>query len=167
MPMGLPRLEVLQDYVLMARDQLQWLVTYMDIPDRTEYIAAVHAAYHNVVVASSSLLTLGYLTTRPWIRLVVWMGGHVWTLVSFLAKLLLSNFYYSSIKGFHQAKWIWRMYWSWQISLNRREYLIQGSLILTGAILYLLRKYIQQKKYYERTIGWYKAKKRNIIKVCG
>lgn len=165
MPVGLPNFGVCKDYAAVARDHVHWLVTYLDIPDRTVYMAAVQAAYRDMVVASSSMATLGYLTTRPLMLLLFWIGGHVWTMVTFLAKHLLSNVYYSSIKGFGQAKWMATKYWSWQTSLSRRELIMEGSLVLTVSILYLLRKYIQKKKYYERSLGWYRAKKRGVIKV--
>jgi len=147
-----------------AREQLYWLIAYLELPDRAVYWAAAKDAYRDTVVASSSLMTLGYLTTRPLWLLLYWIGGRIWIIATFLAKHLLSGVYVSTIKGFHQAKWIWNKYLYWQMSLSRRALLMEGSLVLTAAMLYLLRKYIQKKKYYERSVSWYKTKKRGVVK---
>lgn len=165
MPVGLPNLNVCKDYAMEAREQLYWLIAYLELPDRAVYWAAAKDAYRDTVVASSSLMTLGYLTTRPLWLLLYWIGGRIWIIATFLAKHLLSGVYVSTIKGFHQAKWIWNKYLYWQMSLSRRALLMEGSLVLTAAMLYLLRKYIQKKKYYERSVSWYKTKKRGVVKV--
>lgn len=143
------------------RDFLQ----YLDLPSSTVYWETCRTAYKDVVLASSSVGTLGYLTLKPFVLIALGLLQYFCILLQFLSRHLFHHAYESAKKGLTQAKFATREFYKWQKTLSNTEIGIELLLIAALIGAYLLRRHIQKRKYVQRATSWYRRKKRTIKQV--
>jgi hypothetical protein len=169
MPVGLPQVSSTQEQcrLIAARAMDAWHVflVYLDLPSALVYKTSCTTAWHELGAAFSSMGYLGYLTFRPFV-LILWLFlQYLWKVLQFLGKHLFHHAYVSAGKGWIQLKWGSREFYKWQSSLSRTAVLIEISIVAALIGCYMLRRFIQRKKYVERTTSWYRRKKRAVKEV--
>ena len=143
----------------------QALVEYLELPSRSEYWSALSVATNDVIQSTKSVYHLGFLTARPFLLLFWLLSQQLYIVVRFLGKQLFAGFYVSCQKGWAQFQWAARVGWQWQCRRTQQELIVEASVVLTVAVLYLLRRHIQQQKYVERVRSHYKRQRRRALKV--
>jgi len=165
MPVGIPPniSTILSTYQSNASQALKSLIEYLQIPARDEYTITLLTAYHDVLAACKSTYHLAFLTFRPfWI-----IGGvllhHVLVLLKVLGQHTIHHGYVAAREGCIQLKIgvIWFV--SFQKSLSRGAIAVECGVVAAFVGAYMLRRYIQKKRYVERVRRWYGTKKRACL----
>jgi hypothetical protein len=169
MPVGIPQVSSTQEQIrhiaAEAMDAWHDFVVYIDLPSASLYRTSCSTAWYDLRAAFSSLGYLGYLTFRPLVLIIWLLSQHLWRVLQFLAKHLFHHAYVSAGKGWVQLKWGTRSFMKWQFSLSRAAVLMEISIVAALIGCYMLRRYIQRKKYVERITSWYRRKKRAVKEV--
>lgn len=169
MPVGLPQVSSTQEQwrLVAARAMDAWhdFAVYVDLPSASLYKTSCTTALRDLRAAFSSVGYLGYLTSRP-LLLILWLLiQYLWEVLHFLGKHLFHHAYVSAGKGWIQLKWGSREFYKWQSALSRTAVLVEISVVAALIGCYMLRRYIQRKKYVQRTASWYRRKKRAVNEV--
>jgi hypothetical protein len=166
MPAGLPQVSSTQEQcrLIAARAMEAWhdFVVYLDLSPASVYTTSCTTAWHDVRAAFRSTGYLGYLTFRPLVLILWLLLRYLWKVLQFLGRHLFHHAYVSAGKGWIQLKWGSKEFYKWQSSLSRAAVLIEISVVAALIGCYLLRRYIQRKKYVQRTTSWYRRKKHAV-----
>jgi hypothetical protein len=169
MPVGLPQVSSTQEQIrhIASKAIGAWhdFVVYVDLPSASLYRTSCSTAWYDLRAAFSSLGYLGYLTFRPLVLILWLLSQHLWRVFQFLAKHLFHHAYMSAGKGWVQLKCGTNAFMKWQSSLSRTAVLMEISIVAALIGCYMLRRYIQRKKYVQRTTAWYRRKKRAVKEV--
>ena len=163
MPKGIITLPDAKQLVSSFQSQIQYCVEYLEIPQYVLVKDQFLIALKDVHQATRSTIAFMKTTSKPLIILLSLMFRNILILL----KIIAEHTIYHAIRGVKEA---WRQFmfasrWfvAYQKSLPKSAIYMELGCILLVMCLYALRRYIKRKKYFERVLKWYNAKKSAAI----
>ncbi|KAL7462258.1 hypothetical protein ACHAXS_002644 [Conticribra weissflogii] len=139
-------------------------LTLLDLPSREQYISAAASALHDFKVASSSSWHLAYLTFRPLVILLGILSHNVAVILRVIAQHSVAHGWIAAKEGYFQLKTATIWFVNFQRELpTSAKYAELGAVGILIA-LWLLRRHVRKRRYVERTMAWYREKKRRALR---
>jgi len=162
---GLPQLSNINfnDSLQLTKESFHYAVEYLEIPPLYAVSGALKVATGDMVAASKSSFALVYLTTRPLAILTSLVSRYIWILLKIIAQHTVYHGLIAAKEALRQAKIATNWFIAFQKSLSTTALCLEGGFVVLCFGLYMLRRYIQKKKYAQRVKTWYTNKKAKAV----
>lgn len=150
---------IIEDWVGRIYDFLETL----DLPSRQEYVSAAASAFRDFKVASSSSWHLAYLTFRPLVILLGILSHHVAVILRVIAQHSVAHGWVAAKEGYFQLKTATIWFVNFQRELPTSAKYAELGAVGIFIALWLLRRHVRKRRYFERTTAWYREKKRRAL----
>ena len=151
------QLDILLHHARALLDQLY-------LPSKDEYIVAASAAIHDLRAASVSSWNLTFISFRPIFILLGILCHYLAIVLRVIAKHSVAHGWIAAKEGYYQLRTatIWFIKFQKDLPLSAK-YGELGALAIVVA-LWLLRRHVKKYHYVERTVAWYRGKKRRALR---
>lgn len=148
--------------LLLQRARL--FLEQLDLPSRTEFLAAASAALRDVRAASASSWHLLFISFRPLYLLLSILGHYLALALRFIGKHSVAHGWRAAQEGYRQSRTatIWFVHFQRELPASAK-YAEAGACAL-AVLLWLLRRYVRQNRYVERVAAWYGGRKRRAVR---
>jgi len=130
-------------------------IEYFQIPSLYECRTSATIAFQDSVSAVKSITQFLKLTTRPIFILLGLLSHALFAILKVLAQCTVHHSYVAVREGCTS-------FVQFQKGLSRFAVLMEIGFVCLLILLYTIRRYIQKKKYVERSLRWYR-RKRNLV----
>ena len=160
MPSGLP--PSIASFTSSIQDQLTTFLTSLQIPTYNATSTQFQIALQDTIQASKSISQLLTLTGRPFFILLSILSKYIFILL----RVISEHTIYHGIKA---SKELWRQmkiatiwFVSFQKSLSQTAIYMELGFVLVCIGLYMIRRYLQRKKYFQKLKRWYVSKRNKV-----
>ena len=136
-------------------DLFHSFIEYFQIPSLYECRTSATIAFQDSVSAVKSITQFLKLTTRPIFILLGLLSHTLYEILKVLAQCTVHHSYVAVREGCIS-------FVQFQKGLSRFAVLMEIGFVCLLILLYTIRRYIQKKKYVERSLRWYR-RKRNLV----
>ena len=169
MPTGVPSLESVVVGAHLALNSvtshIRLASDYLEIPSYDEFSTCASQTWHDSVQAFGSTWHLIQITSRPLLILLALLGRYLAILLRVLTECTIKHGVVAAREGANQANFAVRWIIAWQKSLSRAAVLVELGVLGGLSGLYLLRRYLKKRRYFDRLAWWYAMKKAKGIRV--
>lgn len=160
MPSGIP--PSITTFTTNVQEQISTFITYLQIPSYNDTSTHFQIAVTDSIQASRSTYQLFKLSFRPLFILLALLSKYALILLRILSE-------HSIYHGINASKELWRQikvgsiwFVNFQKGLSRTAVYMEIGFCLLCIGLYMVRRYLQRKKYFQKLKRWYTSKKKKV-----
>lgn len=160
MPSGIP--PTISALAESLQQQVTDFVTYLQIPSYSDTSHHLKIAFSDSIKAWKSIFHFVLLTCRPIVILLALISRYLLILLKILSEHTIYHGILAGKESWRQLKIavVWLI--AFQKSLSRTVIYMEIGFVFVCIGLYMIRRYIKRKKYFQRLGKWYGSKKRNV-----
>ncbi len=160
MPTGIP--PSVSTLASSVQEQLTAFLTYLQIPSYNATSTQFQVALRDSVLASRSIYQFLQLTTRPLFILLALLSKYIIIVLRILSE-------HTVYHGIRAGKEMWRQtkiaclwFVDFQKGLSKTVICMEIGFVGLCVGLYMIRRYLQRKKYFQKLKRWYTAKRNKL-----
>ena len=159
MPSGIPpSIFALAETV---QQQVTEFVTYLQIPSYSDTSHHFKIAFNDSIQAWKSTYHFVQLTCRPLVILLALISRYLLILLKILSEHTIYHGILAGKESWRQTKIAVNWFIAFQKSLSRTAVFMEIGFVFVCIGLYMIRRYLKRKKYFQKLGRWYRSKKRN------
>ncbi len=159
MPSGIP--PSISSLTAKLHDQAVSFITYLQVPSYNDTSTQFQIAFRDSIQASQSIYQFLKLTCRPLVILLALLSKYLLIVLKILSEHTIYHAILAAKELWRQLKIATQWFISFQKGLSRTAIAMEVGFIALCIVLYMIRRYLQKKKYFQRLGRWYRSKKRN------
>lgn len=158
MPSGIP--PSISTLAKTIQTQTSSIITYLQIPSYNDTSAQFQIAFHDSIRALQSTTSFVKLVGRPLFILLALLSKYVLIVLKVLAEHTVYHAIIAAKELGRQCRSGIQWFIVFQRGLSRTAVWMEIGFIGFCIGLYMIRRYLQRKRYFQKFTRWYQSKKR-------